>query len=92
LFVPVPETPVIPAAKAFVFPNPARHVAYVALSPPPVTPVNWQLFDLSGRQVATGAGQGDALLEIPLSGLAGGLYFLRFPGSRFPSLRLVVID
>jgi len=85
----VKELPVPAAGRTLVFPNPARDIANVVLSPPPATPVPWLLTDLNGRVLASGTTE-NGLFALPVEKLATGVYFLSFPGSGYPGKKVVV--
>jgi hypothetical protein len=62
------------------FPNPARGQATVQFAVPDRQEVRLELYDVLGRQVRTvqqGEAQGREELQIDLSGLSSGTYFLR---------------
>ena len=62
------------------FPNPARSQATVRFAVPQRQEVTLELYDVLGRQVQTvsdGEVQGRRELQVDLSGLASGMYFLR---------------
>ena len=76
--------------QTYVFPNPAKGTSHVLLSPIPANPVEWQLFDLMGRVVKNGNSE-NGIFEIEMSQLPSGYYFIGFPGSEYPSMRIIAI-
>jgi hypothetical protein len=90
LFVDSQETPQTTIHQATVFPNPSNDMAYVVLSPYPVQAVEWALFDINGKQINHGKAE-NGFIELQVAHLSKGIYFLCFPGSKYPSRRLAVI-
>jgi hypothetical protein len=63
------------------WPNPARDALGLSLALPRAAEVEWTLYDVAGRRVATlwkgHRGPGAALLQASLPSLPGGVYFSR---------------
>ena len=62
-------------AAAAIFPNPADEVVHVHFAQPNISEV--ELLDLSGRTVVNYKLVNQLRLEIPLTDLPGGIYFVR---------------
>lgn len=75
-----------------VYPVPAREKAFLSLSQPLSNEAHWVLVDALGRQVqALRMDVGEQALEIPLQGLAAGLYHYRLiAGSHLRTGKLLV--
>jgi hypothetical protein len=67
------------------FPNPARGQATVQFAVPESQDVTLRMYDVLGRTVRTvhqGTAEGRQELQMDLSGLASGTYFLRLSADR----------
>lgn len=89
LIVDTKEQPVRNAYQTLLFPNPANSRANIVLSPPPSRPVDWLLFDVSGRVMQRGSSP-TGLFAVDVDQFAAGIYFISFPGSGYPPQRVVV--
>lgn len=90
LSVDTEEQPVRNPHQTLVFPNPANSRANIILSPQPTRPVNWMLFDVSGRVMQRGSSP-NGLFAVEVDQFAAGIYFMAFPGSGYPPQRVVVV-
>jgi len=90
--------PVTTLALGACWPNPASSALRQALRLPRAAAVDWALYDLAGRRVATlnegplAAGPHELVAELPTS-LPGGLYFsrVRVDGRALGSRRVAVV-
>jgi hypothetical protein len=88
--LPPPPADEQPVGKAALWPNPAEGAAFLSLP----EGHDWRaaaLFSAQGQQLRRILLQpGQRQAEIPLAGLAPGLYFVKIEGSAAPALRLAV--
>ena len=89
LIVDTKEQPLRNPFQTLVFPNPTNYQANIVLSPQPSRPVDWLLFDVSGRVMQRGS-SATGLFAVEVEQFAAGMYFISFPGSGYPPQRVVV--
>ncbi len=79
-------------ATASVFPNPATNQLWVTI--PEAGNGDWQLFSADGKQQKTGNWQAANRLQIPVSDLARGIYFLQLnrTGVGIETIRIVKME
>lgn len=71
-----------------VFPSPASAILNVQLEQPAEEPAVWEIFDLTGRFVATGLFSSESVdLEIDVADLPDGVYLLRVVAGREATVR-----
>lgn len=78
-------------SKPYLFPNPANGNAYLQF-PPSAKNIRWQLVDVGGMVLQQGIiSRADhwQTVPIPLAEKLSGTYFIRFPGSDQPALKLI---
>lgn len=65
------------AGRLFLYPSPAKDMLYIRQDAPAATPLQWFIFDKTGRLLATGAQDtGTLTWEIPVGHLPDGNYIL----------------
>jgi hypothetical protein len=77
-----------------IFPNPATDYARIELNVLQHSTVNVQLYDLSGRMISEAnhnISVGQSTIEIPVSGLESGLYFVKMTHSNGASISRKII-
>ena len=72
-----------------LFPNPSGDYVHIILSETNHKEVNWILMDATGRMVKHGLMDAKITGEIGVNDLPQGIYYLTFPGSLYPTTKII---
>ena len=74
-----------------VFPNPAKNTMYIALDKMPQSQVEYNLYDIQGKQLQSGRFEGQRQ-EVNISTLASGIYFISVNVEHTKTTKKIVIE
>jgi hypothetical protein len=86
-----PELSKIHEFQTISFPNPANRQSNIILLPPPQSLVSWLLYNANGQITSNGSTLGGKF-ELNLPELPPGLYYLVFPFSQYPAMKLLITE